>query len=116
LRADADTDRINLAAAVVDGQQVAVPIRGQPLVAASGSGTAGTTDAEGPSRSSPINLNTASADDLESLPGVGPATAAAIIDHRDTVGPFAAVEDLLDVRGIGDAKFEQLRPLVTVGG
>ena len=52
---------------------------------------------------------------VDTLPGVGPATAAAIIDHRESSGPFDSVEDLLDVRGIGDAKLEALRDLVSVG-
>jgi competence protein ComEA len=52
---------------------------------------------------------------LESLPGVGPSTAAAIVEHRTSSGPFGSVEDLLDVRGIGEAKLEQLSAYVTVG-
>ncbi|MEZ5272883.1 MAG: helix-hairpin-helix domain-containing protein [Ilumatobacteraceae bacterium] len=62
----------------------------------------------------PVNLNTATADELDGLPGVGPATAAAIIAHRDAHGPFASVDQLADVRGIGPAKLEALRGLVTV--
>ena len=61
-----------------------------------------------------MNLNTATATDLESLPGVGPATAATILAHREQHGPFASVDDLADVRGIGPAKLEALRGLVTV--
>ena len=61
-----------------------------------------------------VDLNTASATDLEALPGIGPTTAEAIVDHRERNGPFRAVDDLLDVRGIGDAKLEQLRDRVTV--
>jgi competence protein ComEA len=62
----------------------------------------------------PIDLNTAGVDDLDTLPGVGPATAQAIVAHRDEHGPFGAVDDLLEVRGIGDARLEALRDLVTV--
>ena len=62
----------------------------------------------------PVDINTADAVALDSLPGLGPAKAAAILAHRDANGPFQSVEDLLDVRGIGDAKLEQIRPLVTV--
>jgi competence protein ComEA len=61
-----------------------------------------------------VDLNTASAAELDTLPGVGPSTAAAIIAHRDEHGPFASVDQLLDVRGIGEAKLDQLRDLVTV--
>ena len=61
-----------------------------------------------------VDLNVATAEELDTLPGVGPATAAAILEHRSTNGPFTSVEDLLDVPGIGEAKLEQLRDLVTV--
>jgi competence protein ComEA len=61
-----------------------------------------------------VNVNTADADALEALPGVGPATAKAIIDHRAANGPFASVEDLKKVKGIGDTKFAAIRPFVAV--
>jgi competence protein ComEA len=61
-----------------------------------------------------VDLNTATAEELDALPGVGPATAAAIIDHRRRNGPFRSVDELADVRGIGDAKLAQLRDLVRV--
>ena len=63
---------------------------------------------------SPVDLNTASVMELETLPGIGPATAAAIVDHRDQHGPYASVDDLEAVRGIGPAKVEAIRDLVTV--
>jgi competence protein ComEA len=62
---------------------------------------------------SPVNINTADAGELDSLPGVGPTTAAAILDHRTQHGPFRSVDDLLKVRGIGRAKLDQMRALVT---
>ncbi|MBL0203100.1 MAG: helix-hairpin-helix domain-containing protein [Candidatus Microthrix sp.] len=61
-----------------------------------------------------VNLNTADEAALEELPGVGPVTAEAIVAHRSEVGPFTQVEDLLEVRGIGDAKLEGMADLVTV--
>jgi competence protein ComEA len=61
-----------------------------------------------------VDLNTASAADLEELPGVGPATAEAIVEHREQHGPFTSVDSLLDVRGIGDAKLAELRDRVAV--
>ncbi|MFS8586751.1 MAG: ComEA family DNA-binding protein, partial [Acidimicrobiia bacterium] len=61
-----------------------------------------------------VDVNTADAAALEALPGIGPATAQAIIDHRERHGPFRSVDDLLDVRGIGEAKLAQIRDLVTV--
>jgi competence protein ComEA len=61
-----------------------------------------------------VDVNRASADQLDELPGVGPTTAEAIIAHREQNGPFGSVDELIDVRGIGEAKLEQLRDLVTV--
>jgi competence protein ComEA len=103
--ADADLDQLNLAAPVTDGERVYVPRVGEvvPLASASGATPAG-----------PLDLNTATLEQLDALPGVGPATAQAIIDERDRRGGFTSVDDLLDVRGIGPAKLEQLRDLVTV--
>ena len=72
------------------------------------------TATDGATPGAPIDINTAAAAELEELPGVGPATAEAIISHREQVGPFSSVDDLLDVRGIGEAKLEQLRDRATV--
>jgi competence protein ComEA len=66
------------------------------------------------SASGPIDLNTTTAAELEQLPGVGPATAPAIVEHRDENGPFASVENLTDVKGIGPAKLDAIRDLVRV--
>jgi competence protein ComEA len=69
----------------------------------------------GQSVSGPIDLNTATVDELDELPGVGrPATAAAIVEHRDQHGPFASIDDLTDVSGIGPAKLDAVRDLVRV--
>lgn len=108
LAVDADAGRINLAAEVTDGAQIYVPAHGEtpPVVP----GPTGAVGEDG----GLIDINTADSAALESLPGIGPATAAAIIDHRERNGPFADVEGLLDVRGIGEAKLAQLRDLVTV--
>jgi competence protein ComEA len=61
-----------------------------------------------------VNLNTATAQELEALPGIGPTLAQAIIEERDRAGGFRSVEDLRRVHGIGDARFAQVQPLVTV--
>jgi competence protein ComEA len=113
LAAGADGDRINLAAPLQDGQWLYVPRVGQPVpseVTPSGGGAAG-SDGE---PQEPVDLNTATVDDLDQLPGIGPATAEAIVAYRQERGPFRSVDDLLDVRGIGDAKLAELRPLVRV--
>ena len=127
LRADADADRVNLAAPLVDGSRVVVPALGQapplevvtvpPVTGAGGTGVGGPTHGPGGSAASsaPVDLNTATLEQLDELPGVGPSTAQAIIDHRLAEGPFDSVDALLDVRGIGDAKLEAIRDLVIVG-
>lgn len=113
LRPDADSARINLAAPVVDGERVYLPVVGEeaPPIVVGGAPTAGGDDEGTPGL---VNLNTADPGELEELPGVGPATAAAIIGHREEIGGFTAIDELLDVPGIGETKLEQLRPLVTV--
>jgi competence protein ComEA len=113
----ADLPRVNLAAPLVDGQQVYVPKPGEDVPIAAGSGLpggAGVAGSGGVVPGTPVDLNTATAEQLDTLPGVGPATAAAIIAHREQHGPFTSVDQLLDVRGIGEAKLEQLRDLVSV--
>lgn len=112
--AEADLSQLNLAAPVADGSQVRVPATGEvvagPLVVVpSGGGGGGAGGAPGP-----VDLNAAGAAQLEALPGVGPATAAAIVAWRERDGPFTSVDQLLEVRGIGPAKFEALRDLVVV--
>ena len=110
--ADADLDRINLAAGVTDGEQINVPRIGQPINAPPGvSGGTGARDT-----AELHDVNTADAGQLETRPGVGPSTAAAIIRHREEHGPFPSVAALDDVSGIGPARLEALRDLVTVGG
>jgi competence protein ComEA len=109
-RATADLDLVNLAAILHDGQRVYVPAVGElvpPLIEVA----PGATDTPAPG---PVNVNSATAEQLDVLPGVGPATAAAIVAHRQQHGPFQSIEQLGDVRGIGPAKLDALRGLVTV--
>ena len=118
----ADVTGLNMARKVADGEQIVVGIASPPGTApAMGSSVnapadGSATDASGaPSTpSAPIDLNAATEQDLDALPGVGPVTAAAIVSWRSANGPFSSVDQLGDVDGIGPARLEKLRALVDV--
>ncbi|MFP4512858.1 MAG: ComEA family DNA-binding protein [Acidimicrobiales bacterium] len=115
--AGADLDRVNLAAPLSDGTRVYVPEVGEdepPSVLAGSESPGAESGGAGTDPGTLIDLNRATATELERLPGIGPATASSIIEHRERHGPFARVDDLLSVRGIGDAKLAALRDLVHV--
>lgn len=102
---EADLDRINLAEPLADGSQVYVPHKGEAQLPI-------------PLRSQPVagakvNINTAASEELDVLPGIGPATAQRIVDYRQSHGRFGKIEDLMDVPGIGPATFDKLRELIT---
>jgi competence protein ComEA len=99
-----DLATVNLAQILSDGQQIAVAVAGAPAAAADSAG----------SNAGPVNLNTATAAQLDALPGVGPVLAQHIIDWRTAHGSFTSLDQLREVSGIGEAKFADLRPLVTV--
>ena len=110
---DADLRRVNLAATLFDGQQFVIPRKGEQLattVPPSGGGF----DSGASNPPLLVDLNRATVAELDQLPGVGPSTARAIVDHRTRNGPFASVDDLLAVRGIGPAKLAELKPFVRV--
>jgi competence protein ComEA len=98
----ADDTQLNLARVLIDGEQIYVPVIGEVPAAAPG-----TTQGK-------VNINTADAAALDTLPRVGPAMAARIIDWREANGRFATIEDLMGVSGIGDKTFDGLKDLVTV--
>jgi competence protein ComEA len=102
----ADVALINLAAPVVDGMQVVVPSR------AAAASTGSSTPAAG-APGSRVSLSSATVEQLDALPGIGPVTAQKIVDWRTAHGPFASVDELDEVPGIGPARLEQLRDLVT---
>lgn len=105
----ADTSSLNLAARVEDAMKVHVPREGEEAVAPPSEGAAPSAAAASSEPSAPVNLNTATAEELQTLPGVGEATAAAILEDRDANGPFTSVEDVMRVSGIGEKKFAKMR-------
>jgi competence protein ComEA len=117
---DADLSMVNLAAPLDDASQVYVPRRGEGARRAPPSAPSreprgvtpppGAASPDATGAAAPLDVNTASAAALEALPGIGPRTAAAIVAHRDRHGPFASVDALLDVRGIGPSTLAELRP------
>jgi competence protein ComEA len=112
-RPRADLDRLNLAARLVDGQRVAVSRRGEPPLPGS---VEAAVAADGTTPTGPVDLNTAGMAELETLPGVGPATARKILEERTRRGGFRSVRDLLGVPGIGERRFAELRSRVRVAG
>ena len=119
-----DLSGLNLARRVVDGEQIAVGVPPAPDAAghppsggSAGAGGDGSGAAAGPGAAGPaakIDLNTASVAQLDTLPGVGPVTAQHIVEWRSRNGRFARVEQLREIDGIGERRFQQLRELVTV--
>ncbi|MGZ4745147.1 MAG: helix-hairpin-helix domain-containing protein [Oryzihumus sp.] len=112
----ADLAQVNLARVLVDGEQVLVPKPGQVVSAAPGPGVTGAAGASGGGAAAGgvVNLNTADASALDSLPGVGPVLAQRILDWRTEHGRFSSVDELGEVSGIGDKLMSQLRPKVRV--
>jgi competence protein ComEA len=109
-RAGADLSVLNLAAPLTDGTQVVVPKQGSAGEAGVGTGSTGS----GTTSSGLVNINSASATEFETLSGIGEVLAAAIVDYRTENGPFASVDDLENVSGIGPATLEEIRDQVTV--
>lgn len=115
LAPDADPSALNRAAPLSDGQQVYVPRQGEAAPGSGGTAQAGSSGSgSGAPAVGPVNINTAGADELDALPGIGPATAQAIIEDREANGPFATVEDLMRVSGIGEKKFAKLEGSICV--
>jgi competence protein ComEA len=103
---DGQLENINLAARLTDGQRVYVPRRGEPAPAPASDGPA--------SPPAPVDLNTATLEQLDTLPGVGPATARAIVEWRQQHGRFRSADDLMHIRGLGRTRVDALRSRVVV--
>lgn len=113
LQDEADTTSVNLAEPLVDGAKIHIPLQGEEQAAPSGASAAGQAQTSGATGSGGgvtlVNINTASSEELQTLPGIGEATASAIIEERERNGPFASVEDLMRVSGIGEKKFAKVQ-------
>ncbi|MCB0166857.1 MAG: helix-hairpin-helix domain-containing protein [Anaerolineae bacterium] len=120
---EADPERINQALELQDQQQIHIPrrdeasppppVQGGPVVAVADSSRSGGL-AAAPDTGGIINLNTATLEQLDSLPGVGPAIAQRIIDYRDSIGGFSSIDEITQVSGIGPATFEKIKAFITV--
>ena len=104
----ADLSMVNLAAPLADGEQVVVPKRG----AAGAAAGAGAAAAGAAATTGPVHLSTATLEQLDSLPGIGPVTAQKILDYRTKHGAFTSVDELDAVPGIGPSRMDQLQDLV----
>ncbi len=123
LLTSANVDAVNLAALLVDGEQLTIPYTAGEEPAASADTSSGPdlpssntneSDSSGSENSDLININTASLEELDSLPGIGPTTAQRIIDYRDTNGPFTTIDEIMDVSGVGPSTFDEIKDLITV--
>ncbi len=122
--AEADLRSLNLARLLVDGERIDVPYKPgfAPLVEMTPTPKNAPTTPEGPSGATQIpttrakiDINTATLEELQTLPGIGPVLAQRIIEYRETYGPFVDIEELLNVQGIGESLLDRIRDLITVG-
>ncbi len=122
LLTSANIDAVNLAALLVDGEQLTIPYKsGEEPVAGADTSTgpdlpnSNTNDSDSSGSENPdlININTASLEELDSLPGIGPTTAQRIIDYRNTNGPFTTIDEIMDVSGIGPSTYDEIKDLIT---
>ena len=114
--AEADKEFINLARVLEDGERLDIPyMEGFSAIIPTAEASNSSSNSNPITSSSElININTAASFELESLPGIGPTTAAKIIDYREENGPFLSIEDIINVSGIGPGTYERIKDLITV--
>ncbi len=112
LTPEADGEAVSLAATVADGGRIVVPVKGAVGAPPAGQGPAGGTSGQMEAAAGPVSLSTAAVEELDRLPGIGPAIAGRIVSYREANGPFTSVDELEEVPGIGPALLERLRDLV----
>ncbi len=109
---EADMTQVNLACQLEDGMKVYIPKKGE-VMEENQTDTA-TSEKENNNTSKKININKATQSELETLPGIGPSTAEKIISHREEKGKFKTIENIKDVSGIGEAKYNSIKDFITV--
>jgi competence protein ComEA len=117
---DADTVAVNLAQPLTDGAHVHIPTEGElvstpPSVLSTPFAQRGSTEIDLGSGGDLVNINAANLQELDTLPGIGPVTAQNILDYRAVNGPFTNIEAITEVFGIGQAKFDKIKELITTG-
>lgn len=114
LTENADESQVNFAEHVQDAMVIYIPAKGEAGATAAGTTPGNFTGAVSGGNQAKINLNKADETDLQTLPGVGPAKAAAIVEYRETNGPFKSIDDLKNISGIGDKTFDKLKDQIDV--
>jgi competence protein ComEA len=110
----ADKNNINFAMKVVDEMVLYIPAVGEQIQTIAGGVATGGSLQEASAADGKVNLNTASESDLQTLPGIGPSKALAIIEYRETNGSYKTIEELMEISGIGEKTFEKLKEHITV--
>ncbi len=111
---DANASAVNMAARLMDGQKIIIPQIGEEISNTKSSPMENSSSAVSSADTNPININTASQDELETLPGIGPSKAAAIIEYRSIHGPFTTYEDILGVTGIGEKTLDGFKDWIVI--